>query len=85
MQSEITIVIIVKNMLEKLEKKFAASAAQERNQIKNELLGVSEFLNIEEKEHEIKLRLKNKITGDKSIQTLLEKVKELISVINDVM
>jgi hypothetical protein len=75
---------IVKNMLEKLEKKFAASAAQERNQIKNELLGVSDFLDIEKKEHEIKLRLKNKITGDKSIQTLLEKVKELVSIINDV-
>ena len=70
-------------MLEKLEKKFAAAAAQERNQIKNELLNVSDFLDIEGKECEIKLRLKNKITGDKSIQTLLEKVKELVSIIND--
>lgn len=74
---------IVKDMLEKLEKKFAAAAAQERNQIKNELLNVSDFLDIEGKECEIKLRLKNKITGDKSIQTLLEKVKELVSIIND--
>jgi hypothetical protein len=75
---------IVKDMIEKLEKKFAASAAPERNQIKNELLNVSDFLDIEKKEHEIKLRLKNKITADKSIQTLLEKVKELVSIINDV-
>ena len=45
---------IVNDMLEKLEKKFAAAAAQERNQIKNELLNVSDFLDIEGKECEIK-------------------------------
>jgi hypothetical protein len=71
---------ILRDILEKLEKRLKASIAAERQKIINELSNVSGFChNLKQKEEEIGSRLKHKIADDEIIKPLIEKMKKLLT------
>jgi hypothetical protein len=71
---------ILRDIVEKLEKRLKASIAAERQKIINELSNVSGFChNLKQKEEEIGSRLKHKIADDEIIKRLIEKMKKLLT------
>ena len=71
---------ILRDILEKLEKRLKASIAAERQKIINELSNVSGFChNLRQKEEEIGSRLRHKIADDEIIKPLIEKMKKFLT------
>ncbi len=71
---------ILRDILEKLEKRLKASIAAQRQKIINELPNVSGSChNLRQKEEEIGSRLKHKIADDEIIKPLIEKMKKFLT------